>query len=113
MDANDNKMMRDYIIEALKKIQEINEKVHTLYQHNVDILDLENGVPLLEKSIAVVLRKKEDQKFRYIQDIVGWWLYENVEKVVWYDEDDKIDLSDIEVFVNYLINEYSSEDSTL
>lgn len=113
MAANDNKMIRDYIIGVLKKIQEINEKIDVLYHHNIDILDLENGVPLLEKSIAVTLRKKEDQKFRYVQDIVGWWLYENVEKIIWYDEDDKRDISDIEVFVDYLISEYSGEDSTL
>jgi hypothetical protein len=99
-------MIKEYIIETLKKIKEIDEKVHILYDHGVDIIELENGVHQLEKSISVILREKEDQQFRYIQDLVGWWLYEKGEKIMWHDEDSKQDLSDIETFVDYLITEY-------
>lgn len=105
-------MKKKYITETLLKIQEINESVHNLYKLGVNIIDLENGVSQLEKSIAAVLRDEEDKELKYIQDLVGWWLYEGVEKIIWHDEDSKMDLSNIEDFVDYLIREYGKDSSS-
>jgi hypothetical protein len=123
MAANKKNMIRDYVIETLKKIKEINEKVHTLYDLGVDIIELETGISQLERSISVALRKKEDKKFAYIQDLVGWWLYEDVEKTIWYGNEDQekvdpanvegVDLTDIEKFVDFLIEEYGNKNSSL
>jgi hypothetical protein len=51
-------MVRDYIIETLTKIKEHDEKVHKLYTMGVDLLDFDNTISQLEKSIPTILRKE-------------------------------------------------------
>ena len=123
MDSKNKNMVRKYIIDTLKKIKEIDEKVQVLYKHGVDIIELENGISQLERSISVVIRQEEDEKFKCIQDFVGWWLYETVEKIIWYgskeeieanpNDVERVDLTDLETFVDYLINEYGNQGSSL
>jgi uncharacterized short protein YbdD (DUF466 family) len=105
-------MVRDYIIETLTKIKEYNEKIHSLYRMGVDLLDFDNLIPQLEKSIPTLLRKEQDEYYRYIQDIVGWWLYDDVDKIIYVDDDVEINLDNIEDFVEYLITEYASTNTT-
>jgi hypothetical protein len=102
-------MVRDYIIETLLKIKEHDEKVHALYTLGVDILEFSNTNSQLEKSIPTLLRKEKDEQFGYIQDLVGWWLYEDVDKVIWIDEFE-IKVDKVEEFTDYLIREYGTND---
>lgn len=102
-------MVRDYIIETLLKIKEHNEKVHTLYTLGVDILEFDNAISQLEKSIPTLLRKEKDEQFGYIQDLVGWWLYEDVDKTIWID-DIVVKVDKVEEFVDYIIREYGTID---
>lgn len=100
-------MVRDYIIETLLKIKEHDEKVHALYTLGVDILEFSNTNSQLEKSIPTLLRKEKDEQFGYIQDLVGWWLYEDVDKTIWID-DIVVNVDKVEEFVDYIIREYGS-----
>jgi len=100
-------MVRDYIIETLTKIKEHDEKVHKLYDMGVDLLDFNNTTSQLEKSIPTILRKEKDESYGWIQDLVGWWLYENIEKKIWYDEIE-VNVESVENFTDYLLREYSS-----
>jgi hypothetical protein len=102
-------MVRDYIIETLVKIKEHDEKVHKLYNMGVDLLDFNNTTSQLEKSIPTILRKEKDEQYGWIQDLVGWWLYENIEKKIWYDEIE-INVDKVEDFTDYLIREYGTND---
>jgi hypothetical protein len=102
-------MVRDYIIETLLKIKEHDEKVHALYTLGVDILDFDNSFSQLEKSIPTLLRKEKDEQFGYIQDLVGWWLYEDVDKIIYVD-DIEINVDKVEEFVDYLLREYGTND---
>ena len=102
-------MVRDYIIETLLKIKEHNEKVHTLYTLGIDILEFDNTISQLEKSIPTLLRKEKDEQFGYIQDLVGWWLYEDVDKTIWID-DIVVKVDKVEEFVDYIIREYGTID---
>ena len=102
-------MVRDYIIETLLKIKEHDEKVHALYTLGVDILEFSNTNSQLEKSIPTLLRKEKDEQFGYIQDLVGWWLYEDVDKVIWIDEFE-IKVDKVEEFTDYLIREHGTND---
>ena len=54
-------------------------------------------------------RKEKDEQFGYIQDLVGWWLYEDVDKVIWIDEFE-IKVDKVEEFTDYLIREYGTND---
>jgi len=105
-------MVKDYIIETLVKIKEHDEKVHKLYTMGVDILEFSNTNSQLEKSIPTLLRKEKDEQFGYIQDLVSWWLYENVDKIIYVNDDIEINLDNIEDFVDYLIAEYASTNTT-
>jgi hypothetical protein len=105
-------MVREYIIETLTKIKEYDEKIHSIYRMGIDLLDFDNLIPQLEKSIPTLLRKEQDEYYRYIQDIVGWWLYDDVDKIIYVDDDVEINLDNIEDFVEYLITEYASTNTT-
>ena len=98
-------MVKQYIIDTLNLINEINEKISKLHSLGVDLFELETGVSGLEKSISVILRKEKDEEYGYIQDLVGWWLYDNVEKTIW-DEETTYHLDNIEDFADYLIQNY-------
>ena len=98
-------MVKQYIIDTLNLINEINEKISKLHSLGVDLFELETGVSGLEKSISVILRKEKDEEYGYIQDLVGWWLYDNVEKTIW-DEETTYHLDNMEDFVDYLIQNY-------
>ena len=102
-------MVRDYIIETLNKIKEHDEKVHKLYLMGIDILEFNNTISQLEKSIPTILRKEKDEQFRYIQDLVGWWLYESVDKIIWHDKIE-FNIESVEDFTDYLIREYGTND---
>ena len=101
-------MVRDYIIETLIKIKEYDEKIHTLYGMGVDLLEFGNTSSQLEKSIPTLLRKKQDEPFGWIQDLVGWWLYDDVDKKIWHEEVE-FNVESVEDFTDYLIREYGSD----
>lgn len=105
-------MVREYIIETLTKIKEYNEKISTIYRMGIDLLEFDNLIPQLEKSIPTLLRKEKDEYYGYIEDVVGWWLYEDVDKIIYIDGDIEINLDNIEDFVEYLITEYASINTT-
>jgi len=103
-------MVREYIIETLTKIKEYDEKIHSIYRMGIDLLDFDNLIPQLEKSIPTLLRKEKDEYYGYITDVVGWWLYDDVDKIIYIDGDVEINLDNIEDFVDYLIREYGTND---
>ena len=98
-------MVKQYIIDTLNLINQINEKISKLHSLGVDLFELETGVSGLENSISAILRKEKDKEYGYIQDLVGWWLYDNVEKTIW-DEETTYRLDNIEDFADYLIKNY-------
>lgn len=98
-------MKKEFIIEVLTKIKELNHKVHLLYKLGVNIIDLDLAISTLEKTIPVILVDAENDNYKDINGLVGWWLYENVDKVLTI-EDEKINVENIEDFVNFLIDEY-------
>lgn len=98
-------MKKEFIIEVLTKIKELNHKVHLLYKLGVNIIDLDLAISTLEKTIPVILVDEENDNYKNINGLVGWWLYENVDKVITI-EDEKINVENIEDFVNFLIDNY-------
>jgi hypothetical protein len=101
-------MVREYIIETLLKIKEHDEKILSVHRMGVDLLDFDTTIPQLEKSIPTLLRKKQDEQFGWIQDLVGWWLYDDVDKKIWHEEVE-FNVETVEDFTDYLIREYGSD----
>ena len=52
--------------------------------------------------------KKKDEPFGWIQDLVGWWLYDDVGKKIWHEEVE-FNVESVEDFTDYLIREYGSD----
>ena len=52
-------MKKEFAIRTLKRIKEIQETYHKLKALGVDLIDYENGVNLLEESIALLFVKDE------------------------------------------------------
>jgi hypothetical protein len=75
----------------------------------VDLLDFDNTISQLEKSIPTILRKEKDEQYGWIQDLVGWWLYEKIEKKIWHDKIE-FNVESVENFTDYLIREYGTND---
>ena len=100
-------MKREFIINTLLKIKEIDEKILSVYRLGVDLLEFETGISQLEKSIPTIIREEKDEEYGYIEDLVGWWLYEDVEKTIWVNKTEEVHLDNVEDFVDYLLKEYS------
>lgn len=95
-------MKKEFIIEVLTKIKELNHKVHMLYQLGVNIIDLDLAISTLEKTIPTILVDDKNDRYESISGYVGWWLYEHVDKVIYVDNKE-INVESLEDFVNFLI----------
>ena len=51
-------------------------------------------------SLIKVLREVMNDK----DDFISWWLYEDVEKVIWLDDGTRIELNTAEDLYDYLLN---------
>jgi hypothetical protein len=102
---NLNYMKKEFIIEVLTKIKELNHKVHLLYKLGVNIIDLDLAISTLEKTIPTIIVNEKNDAYNHVSDLVGWWLYENVDKVITMDEK-QINVETMEDFVNFLIKNY-------
>ena len=98
-------MKKEFIIEVLTKIKELNHKVHLLYKLGVNIIDLDLAITTLEKTIPTILLDEKNDSYENIAELVGWWSYENVEKVITVDGGE-VNVESIEDFANFLIVNY-------
>ena len=86
--------MKDFIIESLTEIKNIQEKKSQALNLGIDMLDFPDAVDIAIKSISRLLGGKEDY--------ITWWLYEDVKKII-YDGDTEFDVEKVEDFVEWLI----------
>jgi len=98
-------MKKEFAIRTLKKIKEIQETYHNLKALGVDLIDYENGVNLLEESIALLF-VRDEKNFQKALNDVQWWLYENVDKVITLGDESKVDVNTPEDFINWLDSWY-------
>lgn len=42
------------------------------------------------------------------RDLIGWWLYEKVEKIIYYNSEVKYDLTDIKDLYYYILKQYDN-----
>lgn len=103
-------MKKDFAIRALVSIKEMHETNSQLRKLGVDLTEFEMGVDSLEEAVSIMFSKDEEH-FEHILEMVQWWLYEKVGKIIYYDEGDRLDLNKVEDFVNYLERSYSEWES--
>jgi hypothetical protein len=108
MNASENKlfepnnMKKEFAVRTLKRIKEIQQTHHNLKAFGIDLIDYENGINLLEESIALMFTTDENNFEKALND-VQWWLYENVDKVININYNDtKVDVNTPEAFIDWL-----------
>jgi hypothetical protein len=90
-----------FAVRTLKRIKEIQQTHHNLKALGIDLIDYENGVNLLEESIALMFTTDENN-FEKALDDVQWWLYENVDKILTLKDKTKVDVNTPEAFIDWL-----------
>ena len=108
MNASDNKLLepnnmkKEFAVRTLKRIKEIQQTHHKLKALGIDLIDYENGVNLLEESIALMFTTDENNFEKALND-VQWWLYDNVDKIININYNDtKVDVNTPEAFIGWL-----------
>ena len=97
-----NDMKKEFAVRTLKRIKEIQQTHHKLKALGIDLIDYENGINLLEESIALMFTTDENNFEKALND-VQWWLYDNVDKVININYNDtKVDVNTPEAFIDWL-----------
>lgn len=94
-------MKKEFAIRTLKKIKEIQETHHKLKALGVDLIDYENGINLLEESVALLF-VEDEKNFKEALIEIQWWLYEDVDKIITLRDKSKIDVNTPEAFIGWL-----------
>jgi hypothetical protein len=98
---NNYKMKKEFAVKSLKRIKEIQETHDKLRDLGVDLLDFEDGVNLLEEGVALLF-VKDEKDFDAAIDLVVWWLYEDVDKVITMADKSTVDVTMPEDFIDWL-----------
>lgn len=87
----------------LKKIQ--NEmKIHSiLYKLNIDISNYEGLSNVALKILSISINPK---KFTEILDNFEWWLYESVDKKIYYPDGKVVDVTSEKNLIDYIFKNY-------
>jgi len=96
-----NNIKKEFAVKTLKRIKEIQQTHHKLKALGIDLIDYENGINLLEESIALMFTENENDFEKAIDD-VQWWLYENVDKILTLKDKTKVDVNTPEAFIDWL-----------
>lgn len=96
-----NHLAITFAVRTLKRIKEIQQTQRKSKDFGIDLIDYENGINLLEESIALMFTTDENNFEKALND-VQWWLYENVNKIITIKDDTKVDVNTPEAFIDWL-----------
>lgn len=100
-------VIKNHIIKALNKIIERNELIGRLYGMGVNLMELDNTyTTLTEDSIAFLICGNNLEFYKAIREDIGWWLYDDVEKIITLKDESKVDVTESETFVDWIIEHY-------
>lgn len=103
------KKEKEFVKKCLDLINKRSRFSSNLYKLNIDISNLDLGEDLIVEGVArLILTYKKDQtdkKLKFINDDIEWWLYENVDKKIYFDKDDFVDVNKIDDYVDYLFSD--------
>lgn len=102
-------VIKNHIIKALNKIIERNELIGRLYGMGVNLMELDDTyTTLTEDSIAFLICGDNLEFYKAIREDIGWWLYEDVEKIITLKDKRKVDVTEVESFVNWIVEHYKN-----
>lgn len=99
-------MKKEFVKKALQRIKDQQPKYSALKALGVDVMELQDQlINIIEESISVLLSNNDDKKHDLILQDIQWWLYENVDKIISYDEN-KVDVNSLDNYVNWMFEHY-------
>lgn len=99
---------KEYCAKALANIKAHNEHKHQIYKLGVDLNELGDTLTTtIEEGIALLLSTGE-QNNKHAFDLISWWLYERVPKVIWLDERTvERNVEDVNDLLDFIIEHYN------
>lgn len=95
-------------IEVIRKYNDLQEE---LYKTLSKITDGNFIVTVGDELIADILRLLQES-LNDENDWIDWWMYEDVEKIVYYpDENKKVDITKVEDLYNFLVENYKDKNA--
>ena len=91
-----DKKVKEAVIKALKGIKKESEKRDIFYDNGIDLINYENGY---QEELLNLLKVVMQDTYNNI----SWWLYEDVEKIIYFKNGKKRDLTKVEDLIKYLI----------
>lgn len=102
-------VIKNHIIKALNKIIERNELIGRLYGMGVNLMELDDTyTTLTEDSIAFLICGDNLEFYKAIREDIGWWLYDDVKKIITLKDKSEVDVTDAESFVNWITEYYKN-----
>lgn len=95
---------QQFFYAAISEIERLRKWQEDLYALGVDTLNKPLSEEVIIEAISLILSENEKQQ-KWIRENVEWWLYENVEKVIWV-QGLKIEVKTKEQLYNFLTNQY-------
>jgi hypothetical protein len=98
---------KEFAVRALLELKDYQDKVNQLYKLKIDLIDFTNPTSLVEEALGLMF-SNDKENYKYVLDNIQWWLYDDVDKIIYYGKDHKKEksLKKVEDFVNYLWKEY-------
>ena len=92
------KELRTAVIKALAGIKKESDRRDIFYENGIDLINYENGYQIeLLNILKVIMEDKYDN--------ISWWLYENVEKIIYFKDGAERDLTKVEDLMDYLMED--------
>lgn len=101
-------MIKEFIIKAILRVKDNNELDNLLYSYGINLIEYneKRGLSsMVEESLALLLCNESDKQFEDMLDTIQWWIYERVDKIITVN-DEKIDVTKAENFVDFLFKHY-------
>ena len=90
-------VIKNHIVKALNKVIERNELIGRLYGMGVNLMELDDTyTTLTEDSIAFLICGNNLEFYKAIREDIGWWLYDDVEKIITLKDESKVDVTEAE-----------------
>lgn len=90
------KELKEAVIKALNGIKAESDKRDVFYSHGIDLINYENGY---QTELLNLLKVIMNDKY----ETISWWLFEDVEKIIYFKNGKQRDLTKVEDLVKYLI----------
>ncbi len=97
-------MKKESIINAISFLKEQSEKITKLSAYGVNLIEFDE---LYYKHLINIISESinEDENVE-IKDWIEWWLYEDVDKIIYCDNQLDVDVNKIEDFIDYIFKNY-------